>query len=108
IGDDVVRHAAQQNTVAAALPLHYAAAHRLPALAGADRRPGNLADPEELLVQLRSRDLVIQSIANAVDREQPLVRLGFLGNDSVIGPDDRSSWRPARGGRWRLRRGRGR
>ncbi len=108
VGDDVVGDAAQQDAIAAPLPLHDTAANRLPTLPGADRRPRDLTDPEELLVQLRCRDLVIEPIADAVHGEESLVRLGFFGDDPVVRPDDRrraqsTERRPKR----RLRRGRG-
>ncbi len=96
IGDDVVGHAAQQHAVAAPLPLHHAAPDRLASLPGADRRPGDLGDPEELFGQLVGRDLVVETLADAMDGEETLVRLGLLGDDPVVRPDHRRRGWPAR------------
>ena len=89
VRDDVVGDAAQQDAIVASLPFHDAVANRLPALAGAERRPRDLADPEELLAQLRGRDLVVEPVTDAVHGEEALVRLGFFGDDPVVRPDDR-------------------
>ena len=96
VGDDVIGHAAQEHAVAAPLPLHHAAPDRLASLPRADRRPGDLRDPEELLVQLVDGDLVVETLADSVDGEEPLVRLGLLRDDPVVRPDHRRRGWPAR------------
>ena len=87
VGDDVVRDAAQQDAVAAALPLHDAVAGRLPAVSGAERRLGDLADPEELFPERVLGNLVIEPVLDPVNREDALVGLRLFGDDAVVGPN---------------------
>src|SRR5581483_11645908 len=84
VGDDFIRHVAEQNAVVAALPADDAVAHRLAAVTDAERRPGDLADPEEFLVQFLLRDFVIPLLFDPVDSEDPVVGFCIFRNDLVV------------------------
>src|SRR5690606_18444278 len=84
IGDHVVRHGAEQDAVAAALPLDDTVAGRLAAVAGAERRPRDLADPQELAPELVARDLVEHAVTDPVDGEDALVGLRLAGDDALV------------------------
>ena len=73
IGDDVVGDGAQQDAIAAPLPPDDAVAGGLAAVAGAERRAGDLADPQELASELGLRDLVVDAVLDAVNGEDAVV-----------------------------------
>jgi hypothetical protein len=87
IGGDVVFDAAQQNAIALALPADHAIAGGLSAIADAERRAGDLADPEQLLAELLLRDLVEDLVLDAMHGEQARVGLRLLRDHLVVGLD---------------------
>ena len=71
----------EQHAIALDDPAHDAAAGRLAAVAGADRRLLDLRVPEEVLPELRLRDLVVERLADPVHLEDAVVGLGRRGDD---------------------------
>ena len=114
VGDDVVGDGPQQDPVAAALPPDDAVAGRLSAVARAERRPRDLADPEELAAEAVLGNLVVDAILDAVHREDAVIGLRVLRDDAIVGPDfglrrpsapsaARLAVDPASAGSWRKR-----
>src|SRR5262249_39500779 len=80
----VVRHVAQQDAVVVALPPDDSVAHRLSAVADAERGPRYLADPQEFLIEFLFGNFVINFLFDAANSEYVFVRLGVLGDHSVV------------------------
>ncbi len=108
VSDDVVGDGPEQDPVAAALPPDDAVAGRLSAVPRAERRPRNLADPEELAAEAVFGNLVVDAILDAVHREDAVIGLRVLRDDAIVRTDfgfRRPSSPSAPGLRWILRRG---
>ena len=61
--------------------------HRLPAVASAERRLGDLTHPEELAAKGALRDFVVDAVFDPVNPKDPIIRLGVGGDDALVRPD---------------------
>ncbi len=84
IGHHVIGNAAQQDALAVPLPADDVVVRDFAAVAGIQRGLRDLADPEEILVELIDGDFVIDAVVNAMDEENAGARLCFGGDYFVV------------------------
>jgi len=84
IGDHAVVDLAQQHAIPVDLPPDDAVGDGLTAEPYAGRRALELCDPEEVLSELRPRDLVENLLADAVHLEDAFISTRFIRDDLVV------------------------
>src|SRR5690349_1246926 len=82
-------------SIAAALPFDDTVAGGLSAVAGAKGGLGDLAHPQEFAAQAILRNLVVDPVFDAMNRENAVVGLRILGNHALVRPDFRLRRAPA-------------